>query len=211
MIANSHENLILTSNSQYNVFVWSVQMEYGSAAVLDFLAHAGERGMLPAGTASALTVGCRTVFEILEPGEAEDLRAVDLDRLITRFVDKRARDFNPSSLTEYGRRVRRSWNLFSAWKRDPANFAPKTRATAAKRAGKRLDRPAAESGGTRTPTAPVPSAVLAVDALELEGAYTSSFPIRRGHVVTISNLPSDLTTVEAERLAAFVKLLGAVG
>ena len=185
-------------------------MEYGAAAVLDFLAHAGERGMLPAATASALAVACRTVFEILEPGEAEDLRGVDLDRLVSRFVNKRARDFNPSSLKEYGRRVKRAWDLFSAWKSDPATFAPKTRSTAAKRdAAKRTERPVVEPVGAPTSAVPAPPPDLAFDPFGQNGAYSSAFPIRRGHVVSITNLPSDLTVAEAERLAAFVRLLSA--
>lgn len=186
-------------------------MEYGSVAILDFLAHASERGMLPAATAGALAVACRTVFEILEPAEAEDLRAVDLDRLVSRFVNKRARDFNPSSLKEYGRRVKRAWDLFSAWKSDPANFSPKTRATDATRRAKRVDRPSAEPGSGAVPAAPAPPTVRSVEAFEMPGAFSSAFPIRRGHVVTIANIPADLTGEEAERLASYVRLLGATG
>jgi hypothetical protein len=183
-------------------------MEYGADAVLDFLAHAGERGMLPGATASALAVACRTVFGVLEADEAADLRRVDLDTLVKRFTNKRARDFNPSSLKEYGRRVRRAWDLFTAWKEDPANFAPKTRSTNITRGAKRAQRPASETlGVTIAPTAGSPSTVPAVSAFE--DAFASSFPIRRGRVVTISNLPTDLTREEAERLAAFVTLLGA--
>jgi hypothetical protein len=183
-----------------------MQMEYGSAAVLDFLTHAGERGMLPAATASALAVACRTVFEILEPGEAADLRGVDLERLVSRFVNKRARDFNPASLKEYGRRVKRAWDLFSSWKKDPANFSPKTRATAPKQGVGTVDRSNAQP--RTTPVSGI--AATSPAAVEHDDGYSSAFPIRRGRVVTISNLPTDLTGDEAERLAAFVRLLGAV-
>ena len=184
-------------------------MEYGSAAVLDFLAHVSERGMLPAATAGALAVACRTVFEILEPAEAEDLRTVDLDRLVNRFVNKRARDFNPSSLKEYGRRVKRAWDMFSAWKSDPANFSPKTRATAANKGAKRVDRMSAQSGNGPIPSATGLLTARPAEELEAPGAFSSAFPIRRGHVVTIANIPADLTGEEAERLAAYVRLLGA--
>ncbi len=186
-------------------------MEYGSAAVLDFLAHASDRGMLPAATAGALAVACRTVFEILEPAEAEDLRAVDLDRLVSRFVNKRARDFNPSSLKEYGRRVKRAWELFSAWKSDPANFSPKTRSTVVRKGVKRIERVPSETGSVPTPAASAPSDVGSAEAYEMRGAFNSAFPIRRGHVVTIANIPADLTGEEAERLASYVRLLGAAG
>ena len=187
-------------------------MEYGSAAVLDFLAHAGNRGMLPPATAGALTVACRTVFEILEANEAADLREVDLDKVVKRFENKRARDFNPSSLKEYGRRVRRAWALFTDWKNDPANFAPKTRTTAAKKSDGKAAERAAEAAtppavAPATPTVPAVKSPNAQLSTDVEGAYSTSFQIRRGHVVTICNLPLDLTREEAERLGAFVRLL----
>ena len=182
--------------------------EFGTDAVLDFLVHAGERGLLPAGTASALAVGSRTVFAILEDDEAADLRAVDLNAIVARFANRRARDFNPSSLKEYGRRAHRAWALFSAWKADPANFSPKSRATAAKTARE----PKSRNGRPTIDVAPSPLAVPTPHELPVNeslGLYTTAFPIRRGHLVTLGNVPADLTVEEAERLASFVRLLGA--
>lgn len=184
-------------------------MEHGSAAVLDFLAHAGERGMLPAATAGALAVACRTVFDILDTEEAADLRRVDLDAVVKRFENKRARDFNPASLKEYGRRVRRAWGLFTDWKRDPANFAPKTRVTAARKAdGKSVRRPADALPPVSSPVATTPaSPQVGFTPADTDGVYSTAFPIRRGHMVTVANVPADLTKDEGERLAAFMRLL----
>jgi hypothetical protein len=190
-------------------------MEYGSVAVLDFLAHAGNRGMLPSATAGALAVACRTVFEILDAEEAADLRQVDLDAVVKRFENKRARDFNPASLKEYGRRVRRAWGLFTDWNNDPANFAPKTRATAAKKPDGKPARRAPDAASPVPVSAPVtaPAAVSSVGfpSPELDGVYATAFPVRRGHMVTITNVPADLTSDEAERLAAFMRLLASQG
>ncbi len=186
-------------------------MEYGADAVLDFLAHAGERGMLPAATASALAVACRTVFGVLEPDEKTDLRLVNFEGLVTRFNNKRARDFNPSSLKEYGRRVRRAWDLFGAWKADPANFAPKTRTTVATKNGaKRAPRAEPVEALPPLPAPYVPAGPVIDDSHGSRDVFSSSFPIRRGHVVTIANIPADLTSDEADRLAAYVTLLGAI-
>jgi hypothetical protein len=185
--------------------------EYGTDAVLDFLTHAGERGLIPPGTASALSVGCRTVFAILEENESLDLRSVDLDRVVARFFNRRAKDFNPSSLKEYARRVHRAWALFSSWKADPANFRAATRTTTAKTSRDSKMR----NGGV----ASVESLHAPLSTVQLESApttvfpdtFSSSFPVRRGHLVAISNIPHDLTVEEAERLAAFVTLLGVNG
>ena len=42
---------------------------------------------------------------------------------------------------------------------------------------------------------------------QLAGTYQSSLPVRPGLVVTLVNVPYDLTSAEAERLANFVKML----
>jgi hypothetical protein len=42
---------------------------------------------------------------------------------------------------------------------------------------------------------------------QLPGTYQSSLPVRPGLVVTLTNIPYDLTGAEAERLASFIKML----
>jgi hypothetical protein len=39
------------------------------------------------------------------------------------------------------------------------------------------------------------------------GGYQTAFPVRPGQIVTISNIPDDLTRAEAERLAQFIQML----
>ena len=106
---------------------------YSLDDLLDFLDHAGDRGLIPAATAQALAVATRNVLGVLSDSERNDLSQQDLDSVIKRFNNKRAKDFNPSSLKEYGRRLHRAVELFLAWREDPANFTVKTRATAGHR------------------------------------------------------------------------------
>ena len=42
---------------------------------------------------------------------------------------------------------------------------------------------------------------------EVSGTYRSAVPIRPGLVVTLVNIPYDLTGAEAERIAGFVRML----
>ena len=53
---------------------------------------------MPAATARALGVATRNVFAVLTDQEKADLGNQELDAVIKRFNNKRARDFNPSSL-----------------------------------------------------------------------------------------------------------------
>jgi len=176
---------------------------YSTDDLVDFLDHAGDRGLMPAATAQALAVASRNVLGVLTDAERADLSKHDLDAVIKRFNNKRARDFTPASLKEYGRRVHRAVDLFLNWRADPANFTIKTRANVAGRK-KAKGSDASESDDiSSVADAPVPQA--------RPGAYQSALPVRPGIVVTLVNIPYDLTKGEAERLANFVRLLAVDG
>ncbi|WP_298135107.1 hypothetical protein [Acidiferrobacter sp.] len=171
---------------------------YSMDDLLEFLDHAGDRGLMPAATAQALVVATRNILGILTEDEKTDLSQLDLNAAIQRFANKRAKDFNPASIKEYGRRVRRAVELFLSWREDPANFTIKTRTTSAPR---RKDREVEYSvPATReAPGEQIPG--------ETAGTYRSAFPVRPGLVVTLVNVPNDLSSTEAERLANFIKML----
>lgn len=178
---------------------------YSADDLLDFLTHASKRGLVPAATAQALAVACRNVFGVLDPDERNDIRSTDIDGVIKRFTNKRARDFSPASLKEYDRRVHRAVDLFLKWRESPADFSVRTRTT---RAPKK-DR----NGRAEQVTVPAPEIKLAEpaerNAPQTIDGYQSAFPVRPGRVVTIANIPYDLTAAEAERLASFVRMLAA--
>jgi hypothetical protein len=171
---------------------------YSADDLLEFIDHAGDKGLMPAATAQALAVATRNVLGILSDDEKADLSQLDLDATVRRFTNKRAKDFTPTSLKEYSRRIRRAVELFLSWREDPASFTVKTRTTAGPR---RRDK---ELGGDESIAKEV-SAEQAPD--EVAGTYRSAIPIRPGLVVTLVNIPYDLTSVEAERLAGFVRML----
>ena len=176
-----------------------MENNYSMEDLLEFLDHAGERGLMPAATARALAVASRNVFGVLSDQERQNLGNADLPSVIKRFSNKRAKDFNPSSLKEYGRRVQRAVDLFLNWRHDPANFTVKTRATAsARRKEKAPDSTESQSDVNW----PVESTIQSQP-----GTYRSALPVRPGVVITISNIPYDLTETEADRLASFMKML----
>ena len=171
---------------------------YSADDLLEFLDHAGDKGLMPAATAQALAVAARNVLGVLSDHEKADLSQLDLDAAIKRFTNKRAKDFNPSSLKEYSRRIRRAVELFLSWREDAANFTIKTRTTT----GPRKREKELGSNGPMAREAPTEQAPN-----EVAGTYRSAVPIRPGLVVTLVNIPNDLTSAEAERLAGFVRML----
>lgn len=167
--------------------------------LLEFLGHAASKGLMPAATAQALAVASRNVLGILTDDEKSDVTRLDLDAVVKRFTNKRAKDFNPASLKVYGQRVHRAIDLFLSWRKDPANFTIKTRTSrtlhkAKQAAAEDSDQPAQDSRIEQIPA-------------QIPGTYQSSFPVRPGLVVTLINIPYDLTGAEAERVATFVKML----
>lgn len=171
---------------------------YSSDDLLEFLDHAGDRGLMPAATAQALAVATRNVLSVLSDEEKQDLSHQDLDSVIKRFNNKRAKEFNPSSLKEYARRLHRAVDLFLGWRDDPANFTVKTRSTNSTRKQDRTREapsPLQESSSHSEMVYPRP------------GTYNSAIPVRAGVVITLTNVPYDLTSAEADRLANFVRML----
>ncbi|HVK40266.1 MAG TPA: hypothetical protein VNA88_17175 [Candidatus Kapabacteria bacterium] len=185
-----------------------METEYSYDDLLEFLDHAGQRGIMPAASAGALASAARSILGPLEPQERANLRSVNVDAAIRRFTTKRAKDMTPSSLKVYGQRVRKALDYYFSWRDDPAGFAPATRASSelkSRRSGARLNDAATPAEDAAI--SDVRSQVLPVITGLMPNAYQTSLPIRPGHVVTISNIPHDLTEAEARRLGEFVRLL----
>lgn len=178
--------------------------------LLGFLDHAADKGLMPAATATALGVATRNVVAVLDTAEREDVRQLDLDAVIRRFQNKRARDFSGDTLKEYGRRFRRAIELFTGWRDDPANFRVKTRATAPQR--KRKNGGAASDVAAaaipRSADLETPQTVTGSSLPPVAGTYQTVVPLGRERFV-ILQVPADLTRAEADRLASFVKFLPA--
>lgn len=171
---------------------------YSVDDLLGFLDHAADKGLMPPASATALAVACRNVFGILTDQERANIAGLDRKALIRRFQNKRAKDFTPDTLKEYGRRVERAVTLFEQWRDDPANFQVPTRATAVRR----------KNGPAPGPTPETEIAPTASPALpSLPGTYQTAVPLGPDRIITLVNVPVDLTEQEALRVAAFVKML----
>lgn len=175
---------------------------YSVDDIIDFLDHASDRGLMPAATATALAVATRNVMGVLNDTEKADISSLDLDTVIKRFNNKRARDFNPTSLKEYGRRVHRALDLYVQWSSDPANFSIKTRTT---KAGTKRSRKAGTTN--EVPSDNSQDEVESHSNAIRGGGYSSSLPIRADWIVSLTNIPADLTAAEAERISKFIRML----
>jgi hypothetical protein len=172
---------------------------YSVEDLLGFLEHAGEKGLMPPATATALAVATRNVFGVLSEEEKSDITRLDLTSIVKRFQNKRAKDFSGPTLKEYDRRVRRAISLFLSWRQDPANFQAPTRATTSTRKRKSNSESETEVESVGRPSVS--------DLSVAPGSFQTAVPLGRDRVVTLINVPTDLTPAEAERLARFVRML----
>lgn len=172
---------------------------YSLDELLAFLEFAGDKGQMPPATATALAVACRNVFGVLSEEEKQDIGRLDLTTVVKRFQNKRAKDFGAPTLKEYDRRVRRAVSLFLEWRENPADFQAPTRATGSGRKRK----PNLEPGVEPEPAVKVGSSGLHTTP----GSYQTAVPLGPDRIVTLFNVPADLTAAEADRLARFVKML----
>ena len=171
---------------------------YSADDLLTFLDHAGDKGLIPAATVQALAVAARSVLATLADAERADLSPMDLDAVFTRFANKRGGDFNPRTVKEYARRFARTIELFLRWREDPGKFTVRTRTTNSSYVeDSGLGRGDLIPRGASTGNAPD----------DVAGTYRSAIPVRPGLVVTLNNIPNDLSAAEAERIAAFVRML----
>lgn len=178
------------------------ERDYSVAELLRFIGFAQDRGLVPRNSAIALASAVRRMLEPLDEGERADVRELDVDDCVRRLAN-RAR-LSPSALNDYRSRVRRAIDEFVEYRRDPTRWRPRSRR------GRSTDTAPDEAPNKphdRRRARPRPSATAAPAALSPDGP-TLVFPLGgdRG-VVRLVGVPGDLTRTEADRLAAFVRLL----
>lgn len=178
--------------------------KYSLDDLLAFLDHSGNKGLMPVATSRALAVAARNIFAVLDEEEQKNIGELNLETIIKRFNNKRATDFNPASLREYARRVKRAVELYEQWKDNPAGFSVKTRNAGTRKKSTSLIENVIDD---QTESDDNVTTVAIHSAQSRPGTYHSSFPVGPGRVITVSNIPEDLTSSEAEKLAQFVKML----
>ncbi|MCV4697621.1 hypothetical protein OFB92_31420, partial [Escherichia coli] len=87
--------------------------------------------------------------------------------------------------------VQRAVELYEQWKANPADFSVKTRTTGSRRKSAKTAQN--DINKNESLTYNTADAVTQVPPSR-HGTYQSSFPVGTGRVITISNIPDDLTT-----------------
>ena len=172
------------------------------AALLDFLDYLAATGLMAKATVAARKAASSPILGILEPDEAADVTALDLDQVVNRFQNLHGKKYTPQSLTTYKSRVKAAIEDFASYSANPLAFRPsvQSRERAKPRNGKPPSVPKAadniEAFKPEVSARPVHSAVASSNILPI--------PLRADLTVFIQGLPFDLTAQEARKISNVV-------
>lgn len=171
-------------------------------ALLSFLEYLGSKGLMPRNTVGGRKAAVSKMLGVLDPEETGDVTALNLDQVMTRFVNLEGKNYTPDSLTVYRSRVNASINDFVAYLENPAAFKPsgsskKSKTEAAKKpsTSKVESHPKVQGPAHR------------FDAGHTASANVFPIPIRPDVVVRIHGMPFDLTAAEADKIANVVRAM----
>ena len=87
----------------------------GKNDLLEFLDHAGNRGLMTKVSAQSLKSACTAVFSILDVSEPESILAIDLDDLFHRYENIKGMEVSPNTLRAYRQRVKQAISDFERY------------------------------------------------------------------------------------------------
>jgi len=168
--------------------------------LVDHWTWAAEKGLMNRNSALGLRAACAQVLSVLDNWEEIDVTSIDVEDLLKRFKNLRARDFNPSSLDAYEKRFRNAIASFLEYIRNPSAWKP------ASRAPRRQREANDESNGKNLESAAAVRASSASERVEERGLIEYPFPLRDKLVARLM-LPRDLTVADVKRLSGFMTAL----
>jgi hypothetical protein len=173
--------------------------DYTPERLLDFLREAPTQGLLNPAVARSRANALEHLFTELSDEERADIRRIDVDRLAGRVHKIQGSTIRPEVVELYRTRVQEALIDYLAWLANPKTFASIS--------GYTLRRDI-RSFASATSNAEEARALedIALTTTERRKDFIS-VPLRDNVTVYITNLPLDLNTAEAERIARVLEAL----
>jgi hypothetical protein len=177
--------------------------DYSKAALIEFLDHAAQTGLLPKNAAQSRKTASLKLLDVLHGDEGADLRGLDFDDVCARFVNLHKTDYAGPSLRVYQSRARSAIKDFVEWVDDPSKFKPSSRRTTkhngdSKQPARRKDK-GSDNETVRRNTVTATSGPQPRDK-----TFTVPVPLRDGCLVEVVGLPIDMRQGEAEKICGVV-------
>lgn len=172
--------------------------ERSPEALLAFLDYLARKGLMKKATVSARKAAAGKVLAILEPHESQDITAIDVDDLFSRFSRLEGGDYTPGSLTTYKSRLSSAIDDFRSYQENPMSFRPSVNSRSSKSVNRKSVAPVslAEKNSASNKFEHTIPPQTSVTILPI--------PIRSDLTVQIQGLPFDLTSAEAKKIANVV-------
>ncbi len=170
--------------------------DYSQSAFLEFLRLGAVTGITNPATARSRKLAAEQLLVQLKPHERLDLRLLDVDELCTRFHKLQGSTIRPESIQLYNDRLVSGLKDFVTWTSDPGNFQSvegKQKEAVAVAARDSEDQAQAREELVLNPPRS-PHDIFPV-------------PLREDLVVYLQNIPLDMTSSEARKIAAVVQAL----
>jgi hypothetical protein len=165
---------------------------YSIDSLLKFLKQAGMEGLINPAVARARRNAVEQLKIELTEAESRDLRQLDVDDLASRFHKLDGSSIRIEALELYTERFSKGLADFLSWMEDPADFC--------------------SVGGEKpraVPRGQISHERLVAERLALEATENQSniipIPLRESQTVYVANLPLDLSSEEAERIARIIQ------
>lgn len=174
-------------------------MDTTGKALLEHWTWAVEKGLMNRNTGISLRSACAKVLPVLESWEELDVRSLDVEKALTRFVNIHNKDFKPDSLEAYKRRFRQAVGSFLEYADDPGAWQPAKRA-------RRSSKKSAPTSSAEQKSAEVPGVRTTSGELKGTNLHEFEYPIREGVMARLT-IPKDVSSAEMKRLAAWARTL----
>jgi hypothetical protein len=184
-----------TSESRLRVLVNLSEMlmdnNYSTQAFFDFLIKLPKLGLINESTARNIKNSALLLLSVIECSEDDDARDLDVDQLISRYVETQVNKPSDSTVHNYRSRFKSAVNKFEEYVRvgTIVNLA--------------------DTEGELSSFDAVEQKLEKVKQANGEKAKTFNLPIlfrpETGAMVTVQGLPTDLTAEEAERILYVIK------
>jgi hypothetical protein len=170
--------------------------QYSSDKLLTFLREAALAGRMTPAVARTRRAAAEALFDKLTEEEAADLRTLDLDALMARFLDIHGSGLRSEVVQLYGERLYDALEDFFRFLQAPEGF----RASRPRAHGTASSASAGDSAETRA---------LETVRLSAPGQRPDVIPVKlgEGRVVYLHGIPADLTAREAQKLSRVIQAL----
>ena len=168
-------------------------------ALVEHWSWAAEKGLMNKNTAGGLRAACSQVLSIQDDPDSVDIKTLDIEHELNRWVNLRAKDFKPEVLDTYKQRFRRAVALFLEYLADPAGWKPQPSKPVERT---RADKPSNGNGHRTEPT----SAPVTTGLRPQTNMIEYPFVLHDGEIARLI-LSRNMNTADVKRLSAFLATL----